>query len=236
LSEPRTALVTGASRGIGAAVSIALGSSGVRVALLARNVDALQTMAVKAGNGSFAVQCDLTDDASTDRAISRVTAEFGGAPDVIVNNAGLFTIQSVDATPVDEFDSMLDTNLRAPFRLIRAFLPGMRARRRGHIITIGSVSDRHIFAGNAAYSATKYGQRAMHEVLREETRGSGVRASLISPAAVDTDIWEPIQFLGATDRPDRAGMLDPAAVSAAVMFAIVQPVEVNVDELRLSRA
>ena len=236
MSGPRTALVTGASRGIGAAVAAALASSGIRVALLARSMEALERVAAEAGNGSFAVQCDLTDDASIDRAISLVTAELGGAPDVIVNNAGLFTIQSIEATSVDELDSLLDTNLRAPFRLIRAFLPDMRARGTGHIITIGSISDHHIFAGNAAYSATKYGQRAMHEVLREETRGSGIRATLISPAAVDTDIWEPIQFLGTTDRPNRAGMLDPAAVGAAVMFAVTQPRDVNVDELRLSRA
>jgi NADP-dependent 3-hydroxy acid dehydrogenase YdfG len=208
----------------------------MRVALLSRNVGALQIVADKAGSDSFALQCDLTDDASIDGAISRVTAEFRGAPDVIVNNAGLFTIQSIEATSVEEFDSLLDTNLRAPFRLVRAFLPDMRARRSGHIVTIGSVSDRHIFAGNAAYSATKYGQRAMHEVLREETRGTGVRATLISPAAVDTDIWEPIQFLGTTDRPDRAGMLNPAAVSAAVIFAVTQPAGVNIDELRVSRA
>ena len=203
---------------------------------MSRNIDALQIVADKAGSDSFALQCDLTDDASIDGAISRVTAEFRGAPDVIVNNAGLFTIQSIEATSLEEFDSLLDTNLRAPFRLVRAFLPGMRARRSGHIVTIGSVSDRHIFSGNAAYSATKYGQRAMHEVLREETRGTGVRATLISPAAVDTDIWDPIQFLGTTDPPDRAGMLDPSTVSAAVLFAVTQPAEVNVDELRVSRA
>ena len=208
----------------------------MRVALLARSLDVLQTIAGKAGNNSFAVQCDLTDDTSIARAVSLVTAEFGGAPDVIVNNAGLFTIKSFADTSPEELDSLLDTNLRAAFRLIRAFLPDMRARRRGHVITIGSIADRHIFAGNAAYAATKYGQRAMHEVLREETRGSGVRATLISPAAVDTDIWEPIQYLGTPDRPDRAGMLDPAAVSAAVLFAIAQPEDVNVDELRLSRA
>jgi len=103
-------------------------------------------------------------------------------------------------------------------------------------VTIGSVADRHIFAGNAAYSATKYGQRAMHEVLREETRGSGVRATLVSPAAVDTDIWEPIQYHGTDARPDRSGMLSPDSVGTAVVFAISQPSQVNVDELRLSRA
>jgi NADP-dependent 3-hydroxy acid dehydrogenase YdfG len=112
----------------------------------------------------------------------------------------------------------------------------MRARGSGHIVTIGSIADRHIFAGNSAYSATKYGQRALHEVLREETRGTGIRTTLISPAAVDTDIWEPIQYPGADAPPDRSGMLAPDAVAAAVLFAVMQPAGVNVDELRLSRS
>ena len=232
----RTALVTGASRGIGAAVALALAADGIRVALLARSMDRLAKNAKDAGNGSFAVQCDVTDDSSVDNAIAQVRDALGSAPDIIVNNAGVFTIRSLEETSQQEFDDILATNLRAPFRLVREFLREMRERGSGHIVTIGSVADRHIFAGNAAYSATKYGQRAMHEVLREETRGSGVRATLISPAAVDTDIWEPIQYPGTDSPPDRAGMLDPDAVSAAVIFAVDQPPEVNVDELRLSRA
>jgi NADP-dependent 3-hydroxy acid dehydrogenase YdfG len=76
----------------------------------------------------------------------------------------------------------------------------------------------------------------MHEVLRAETRGTGVRATLISPASVDTDIWEPIQYLGTTDRPDRSSMLDATAVADAVIYAVAQPADVNIDELRLSRS
>ena len=232
----RTALVTGASRGIGATVALSLAAGGFRTALLARSVDQLASKAKEAGNDSFAVQCDVTDDSSIDRAVLEVRSQFGGAPDIIVNNAGLFVIRPLEEMPQQEFDMILATNLRAPFRLVREFLPEMRRRGSGHIVTIGSIADRHIFAGNAAYSATKYGQRAMHEVLREETRGTGIRATLISPAAVDTDIWEPIQFVGTDARPDRLGMLDPDAVSAAVMFAVTRPSEVNVDELRLSRS
>jgi NADP-dependent 3-hydroxy acid dehydrogenase YdfG len=232
----RTALVTGASRGIGAAVALSLAAEGFRVALLARTVDQLNANATKAGNGSFAVPCDVTDDSSIDHAVSQIRAEFGDAPGIIVNNAGLFVIRALEETSQDDFDGILATNLRAPFRLVREFLPAMKKRGSGHIVTIGSVADRHVFAGNAAYSATKYGQRAMHEVLREETRGSGVRATLVSPAAVDTDIWEPIQYHGSDARPDRSGMLSPDSIGAAVVFAISQPSQVNVDELRLSRA
>ena len=231
----RTALVTGASRGIGAAVARSLAAAGIRVAMLARSRELLDRTAKEAGRESFGVQCDLTDDVSVDKAVAQVRQQFGGAPDIIVNNAGLFTIRSVEDTSQEEFDRIVATNLRAPFRLTREFLPSMRERRSGHIVTIGSIADRHIFAGNAAYSATKYGQRAIHEVLREEIRGTGIRATLISPAGVNTDIWEPIQYLGTDVRPDRTGMLGPDAVGAAVVFAVTQPPEVNVDELRLSR-
>ena len=232
----RSALVTGASRGIGAAVALSLAAAGIRVALLARSRELLDKTARDAGGESFAVQCDLTDDVSVDKAVAEVRQQLGGAPDIIVNNAGLFTIRSVEDTSQEEFDRIVATNLRAPFRLTREFLPSMRERRSGHIVTIGSIADRHIFAGNSAYAATKYGQRAIHEVLREEIRGTGIRATLISPAGVNTDIWEPIQYLGTDVRPDRTGMLAPEAVGAAVVFAVTQPPEVNVDELRLSRA
>jgi NADP-dependent 3-hydroxy acid dehydrogenase YdfG len=206
------------------------------VALLARSVDRLEQIAAGAGNDSFAVECDLTVDTSVDRAISIVRREIGGAPDIIVNNAGLFTIRLVEETSMTELDQLLATNLRAPFRFINEFLPEMRTRGSGSIVTIGSVADRRIYAGNAAYSATKYGQRAMHEVLREETRGTGVRTILISPASVDTDIWDPIQYIGTDVRPDRSGMLSVDAVADAVMYVVSQPQEVNIDELRLSRA
>lgn len=234
--EGRSALVTGASRGIGEEIATWLALAGARVALLARTQDSLEKIASRIGNDSFAVPCDVTDAPSLQRALRQVRETIGGAPDIIVNNAGLFTIRAIDETPVGEFQSLVAANLTAPFILIREFLPAMRSRGSGHIVTIGSIADRHIFEGNAAYSATKYGARAIHEVLRAETRGSGVRATLISPASVDTDIWDPIQYYGATDKPDRRTMLHRSAVGNAVMFALTQPADVNIDELRLSRS
>jgi NADP-dependent 3-hydroxy acid dehydrogenase YdfG len=112
----------------------------------------------------------------------------------------------------------------------------MKGRASGHLITIGSIADRHIFAGNSAYSATKFGVRALHEVLREEIRGTGVRATLISPASTATDIWKDVRYLGTDILPDTSAMLDPRSVADAVMFAVTQPATVNIDELRLSAA
>jgi NADP-dependent 3-hydroxy acid dehydrogenase YdfG len=232
----RTAVITGASRGIGAAIAETLAENGARVGLLARSVDALNVLAGKLGNGAFPIECDVTNRDAVANAVDEITRKLSGPPDILVNNAGLFAIQTIDKTSPHEFDMMLSTNLSAPFAFVHAFLPSMRGRSRGHIVTIGSIADRHIFAGNSAYSAAKFGARALHEVLRAETRGSGVRASLISPAAVDTDIWDPIQYLDSDARPDRSAMLLSQSVADAVLYAVSRPPDVNVDELRISRA
>ena len=231
----RSAVVTGASRGIGAEIAHWLSIAGARVALVARNKPRLDELASALGNDAIAVTADLSDQQAAARAALHILGAFAGPPDILVNNAGVFQVASVAATSVEDFSRHLSTNLLAPFVFVRAFLPGMLERRSGHIITIGSVSDRTIFPGNGAYAATKFGARAMHEVLRAETRGTGVRATLISPAAVDTEIWDSVQFADGST-PDRASMLHPSAVGNAVAYALTQPPTVNIDELRLSRS
>ena len=231
----RTAVVTGASRGIGAEIAHWLGTiARVRVALVARNSHRLEEVAAGISNArTITADLSLEDDAVA--AAAKVMDAFDGPPDILVNNAGIFQIASVAETSVDDFSRQLSTNLLAPFVFVRAFLPGMLDRRSGHIVTIGSVSDRTIFPGNGAYATTKFGARALHEVLRAETRGSGVRATLVSPSAVSTDIWDAVKFADGS-APDRATMLPRSAVANAVMFALIQPDEVNIDELRLSRS
>jgi len=234
--DGKSALVTGASRGIGAEVARALAISGARVALIARSREKLEAIAAEIGKGSFAVAADLAADAGVTAAVKQVRETLGGGPDIIVNNAGIFAIRGIEQTSSSEFASMLGLNLGAPLAIIREFLPDMKSRGSGHIVTVGSIADRQIFAGNAEYSATKFGARAIHEVLREETRGSGVRATLVSPAAVDTDIWEPIHYYGSDARPDRSRMLSGSSVASAVLYALTQPDQVNIDEIRLSRS
>ena len=152
------------------------------------------------------------------------------------SNAGAFALGAVGTMSPDEAERMLQLNLAAPYRLLHALVPRMRARGRGHVVTIGSVADRHAFPENAAYAAGKFGARAMHEVLRQELRGSGVRATLVSPGPVDTTLWDPIQPETRAGFPSRAQMLRPEAVADAVWWAVTRPADVNVDELRISRA
>jgi NADP-dependent 3-hydroxy acid dehydrogenase YdfG len=229
------AVVTGASRGIGEAVARSLVSAGAVVALVARSRDALEALAAALGPRAFAVPCDLRDAAAVSAAGALIGTTLGGPPRILVNNAGIFRVAPIHELAPEEFESMVAVNLVAPFRFIRAFLPAMTAAKAGHIVTIGSIADRFAIPGNAGYSATKYGVRAMHEVLRAEARGSGVRATLVSPSATDTAIWDGIELGKKTRFPERAQMLRAEDVARAVMFAVMQPEGVNVDEVRLSR-
>lgn len=168
---------------------------------------------------------------------ARVTSELGGAPDIVVNNAGVFKVAPITELSVDTFNDVLGTNLFGPFLILHAFAAAMKARGSGHFVNIGSIADRGIFPENGAYAPAKFALRAMHEVLRLELRGSGVRATLVSPGAVDTAMWDGITFDGPERTvPDRGTMLAPGDVASAVLYAVTQPAAVNIDELRLSHS
>lgn len=234
--QGKTALVTGASRGIGAAVARRLATAGARVALLARSKKALDELAEEIGGGAVGIVCDVHDTGTLTRALDQLPDLMGGVPNIVVNNAGAFFILPVQDTTVDAFADTLAVNLTAPFAVVRAIIPAMRAAGRGHIVSIGSIADRATFPGNGAYAASKYGLRALHEVIRSELRGSGVRVSLVSPGPVNTDLWNPINPDEQEGFTPRAEMLSAAAVAEAVFFVVSADPTVNVDELRLSRS
>ena len=231
-----SAVVTGASRGIGLAIARSLYAAGARVAMIARTGATLRAEADALGPRAIPIECDLADADALGRAVTSIVSALGHAPDVLVNNAGAFALAPVEKLKPADFAASLDINLVAPFRLIHAFLPAMRARGAGHIVTIGSIADRAIFPENASYAPSKYGARALHAVLRLETRGSGVRATLVSPAQVDTPLWDAIAPDTREGFTPRSQMLRPEAVAEAVLYAVTQPREVNIDELRLSRS
>ena len=232
----RTVLVTGASRGIGAAVARRFAAAGARVALLARTEPVLRALATELGGQAIVIPGDLRSPDAAEAA-TRTLARAGVAcPDVIINNAGAFLLAPAHETSVEAFREMLDVNLTAPFSLVRAFLAPMRQRGTGHIVTLGSIADRAAFPGNAAYAASKYGLRALHEVLRAELRGSGVRATLVSPGPVDTELWNALDPDHRPGFTPRAQMLDADAVADAILYAVCTRDTINVDELRLSRS
>jgi len=230
----RRAVVTGASGGIGLATARRLAALGAEVALVARRGDVLHAEAAHLGGAASAMPCDVTDAAAVEQLVRALGDRWADGADVLVNNAGVFAPARVHETSPAAFRLALDTNLLAPFLLVRALLPAMLARGTGHVVTVGSVADRAVFPENGAYAATKFGARALHEVLRAELRGSGVRATLVSPGPVDTPLWDAVEPDGREGYTPRAAMLPADAVADAIAYALLQPARVNVDELRLS--
>jgi NADP-dependent 3-hydroxy acid dehydrogenase YdfG len=219
--EGKLAVVTGGTRGIGLACAKMLAAHGAKVVTIARGTDAT-------------IRADLADRDEVEYAIEAIRANHG-VPQILVNNAGMFRMAPVTATHPADFQMALNVNLFAPFMLVHAFVGDMTKSGSADIVTIGSIADRVIFPENSAYSASKFGARAMHEVLRAELKGTGVRATLVSPGPVDTDIWNPVDPDNKPGFTPRKSMLTADAVASAVEFVLTRPRDVNVDELRLSR-
>lgn len=230
----KTALVTGASRGIGFAVARALVEAGAWVGMVARTEAELARAAAEAGGHPIAA--DVTSPAAVHGLAGYVTELLGDTPDILVNSAGAFTLAPLAETDPADFQRQLAVNLVGPFLLVRAFLPLMLHRRAGHVINLGSVAGRVAFPENGAYSASKFGLRGMHEVLAQELRGSGVRATLVEPGATDTPLWDAIDPDAREDLPSRAQMLSAEDVARAVLFAAAQPSGVEIPVIAVQSA
>lgn len=229
-----TALVTGASRGIGARVAETLAEAGARVWLMARSEALIREQAARLGGSALAV--DVTDEEAVWHAMDGLQEELGGPPSLVVNAAGVFGLSAVARTSVKDFDDHLAVNLRGTFLVVRALLPDMLERGSGLIVNVGSVAGRKAFPGNAAYSASKFGLRGFHEVLLEEVRGTGVRATLLEPAATDTPLWDPLDPDADPGLPGRDAMLSPDDVAEAVFFVATRPPHVRIPVLQIERA
>lgn len=225
--EGRIAVVTGASRGIGAAVAGALRDAGARVVRTARS------LGDGARDGYHDLRCDVSDAVAVRSLAARVLADHG-VPEIVVSNAGAFLLRPLEATTPEELELQIATNLRGPFYVAAAFLPPMRAAGRGTFVTVGSVADHVAFPENAAYAATKFGLRGLHETIAAEYRGSGVRLTLVSPGPTDTAAWDPVDPDARDGFIPRAGMLRPADVGEAVLFAVTRPPHVHLDWLRIN--
>lgn len=232
----RTAVVTGASRGIGLAIASSLAGAGARVALLARDRNRLERAVKTLGAGAVSIPCDVRDRDAVHSAFAEVEQAFGGAPHIVVCAAGVFMLRCVAETSPDEFANALATNLSGSFLVARTVLPRMLDRGDGHVVLIGSAADRHIYPENGAYSASKFGARALWQVLRTELRGTGVRATIVSPGPTDTAIWDPLKPDARQGFVPREAMLRADDVAEAVLYAVTRPAGVLVEELRLSPA
>jgi len=225
----KVAVVTGASRGIGSAIAAALEAAGARVVRTSRSV--LPAREAE----RLAVRCDIADPAQVS-ALAQTTREAFGVPDLVINGAGSFLLRPFEATTAEDLTGQLTGNLVGPFNLALAFLPAMRERGRGRLIMLGSIADHRAFPENAAYSAAKYGLRGLHEVLREEYRGSGVLCTLVSPGPTDTPAWDPYDPDRREGFVPRARMLQPEDVAEAVVWVATRPPHVDIEWVRLGPA
>jgi 3-oxoacyl-[acyl-carrier protein] reductase len=226
----QVAVVTGAARGIGEAISRGLARMGAAIVLTAR--DQARLAQVKEdieqhGGKAFVLPCDLTDESAV-AALGQQVGKEHGRCDILVNNAGIGVLRKplIDL-PVEEWDRMMDTNLRAPYLLIRAFGPMMIAARAGHIINISSLAGRNILPEGAAYSASKWGLNGLTYSVAEELRQFNVRVSVIAPGSVNT------KFGSGSSTKDPTRMVQPEDVAQVVAMLVTQPATSFVSEVLL---
>ena len=226
----RRAFVTGASSGIGAATARALVEAGACVALAARGGEALSEVARELSASAKPFICDVRDEADVARAVRDAVAALGGI-DLVVPAAGLGRFARTDEMAIDDWDEVIDTNLRGTFLVLHETLPHVR-RARGHLFAIASVAALRPFAESAAYCASKAGLRALAQVVAEEVRREGVRVTTIVAGAVDSPFWE---HAGGTQL-ERDRMLRPEDVARTIVHAASLPARASMDEIVLMPA
>ena len=234
--ENKVVLITGGSTGIGAEVARLLASRGAKVAIAARRKDKLDEVVAgieAAGGTAKAYSLDVTDKKQVEAVVAAAVADFGKL-DVLINNAGLMPIRPMSEVNTDEWDAMIDVNLKGTLYGIAAVLPRFLAQQSGHIINLSSVAGIKVFApGGTVYSGTKFAVSAITEGLRQEV-GDQIRVTSIAPGAVDSDLKHSTSGTAAETVMDFYKQAIPAAsVARAVAFAIEQPADVDINEIVL---
>jgi len=226
-------LVTGASSGIGEATASHLARQGHRVVLGARRTERLKALSEQLQDLGSQVAYRALDVSRLDDMqdfVAFAEATFGPV-DVIVNNAGVMPLSPLNALKVDEWDRMIDVNIRGVLHGIAAVLPGMETRGRGHIINVSSIGGHAVSPTAAVYCATKYAVRAISDGLRQET--DTIRVTVVSPGVVESELADTISDASARDamKAFRRVALQPDAIARAIAYAIEQPDDVDVSEL-----
>lgn len=229
-------VITGASSGLGEAAARHLAALGATVALGARRKERIEALAkdiARAGGKALAIATDVVDRKQVQRLVDAAVEKYGRI-DVILNNAGLMPLSPLEKLKVDEWDRMIDVNIKGTLYGIAAALPYMKKQKSGHIINVSSVSGHRIVPNSAVYSATKFAVRALSDGLRQEVKPYNIRTTVISPGAVESELLDRI-----SDEKTRKAMhdfVDPIAIPATsfarmVAFAISEPADVDVNEI-----
>ncbi|QIV81827.1 SDR family oxidoreductase [Mycolicibacterium frederiksbergense] len=228
MTDNKIVLVTGATSGIGAAVARRLAAQGHRVLAGARREDRLAELA---GDNIEVRRLDVTDRADVASFVDWAVAAHGRI-DVIINNAGVMPLSRLDALLVDEWDTMIDVNVRGLLNGIAAALPQFQRQGHGHFVTVASVGAHEVVPTAAVYCATKHAAWAITEGLRQEL-DPAIRVTTVSPGVVESELAESITDAGAAAAMQayRADSIPPDAIARAIAYAIDEPAEVDVNEL-----
>lgn len=220
----KVAVVTGAGSGIGEAIATLLHEEGVKVILAGRNKDKLQNVANQLAQDSVkVVPTDVTKKEEVDELIKIAQQTFGGL-DIVINSAGQMLSSKITDYQVDEWDSMIDVNIKGTLYTAQAALPTMLEQSSGHLINIASISGFEVTKSSTIYSATKAAVHTITQGLEKELAKTGVKVTSISPGMVDTAIT-------AAYNPTDRKKLDPQDIAEAVLYALTQPSHVNVNEI-----
>ena len=235
-TQPRIVFVTGASSGFGAAVARRFAAAGARVVAAARRADRLKDLAAELGPQLLPVTLDVRDRAAVFDMVAGLPAEFAEV-DVLVNNAGLaLGLGAAQDADLDDWDQMIDTNCKGLVYCTRAILPGMVARRRGHVINLGSVAGAYPYPGGNVYGGTKAFVHQFSLNLRSDLHGTGVRVTCVEPGMADTE-FSTVRFSGDKAKADDvyAGMQPMTAddIAESIYWSATMPQHVNVNVIEL---
>ena len=237
--EGRTAVITGATSGIGEACARILASRGAALVLVARRRERLEALADDLAAGAGGVHTRTLDvrDREAVAEFGRGLEAEGVEPDILVNNAGLARgMAPLHEGDPDDWDEMIDTNLKGLLYVTRAVLPGMVRRNRGHVVNIGSVAGRWVYPSGNVYNASKYAVRGLTEAMNLDLFGTEIRMSTVDPGMVETE-FAAVRFRGDQDRAGKVYRdtrpLAPEDVADAVLYVLNAPPHVNVTEMVL---
>lgn len=234
----KVALITGASSGIGKGVAIAFAAKGVKVCLAARRTKVLEAIAneiQQAGGEALVVEMDVADKTSVAAGVKQLIDQYGGI-DILVNNAGIMPTADIDTFKVDEWEAMVDINIKGVLNVTAAVLPALIKQSSGHIINLSSIAGRKLFKGLAVYCGTKHFVSAFSDIMRMEIgKKHNIRVTSIQPGAVETNLYDQI-----TDEGYKKGMdslreqmtfLSPQDIADSMIYALEAPGHVDVSEL-----
>lgn len=238
MTAPQIALITGASSGIGQATAAVLAKEGFDLILLARRIERLQELANKLAQQyqitCLPLACDIQNKAAIDEIYDALPRAWQ-AVDVLINNAGLAAgLDKVQTANIDDWEQMIDTNIKGLLYVTRKFLPKMIDNDRGHIINLGSISGHGVYTGGTVYCATKFAVDALCKGLRLDLLGTNIRVTEISPGLVETE-FSLVRFKGNTEKAQKTyedvKALTPEDIADVIRYAINCPPHVNISEV-----